>query len=41
MQARQFFGPLKILSVIVLLAMVITAVYVFGISMVHWSGIGV
>jgi hypothetical protein len=41
MQAHRYFGPLKVLSSIVLLIMVVAAVYVFGISLIHWSGIGV
>lgn len=35
------FLPLKILSYVVLFLMIVATVYAFGISLVHWSGIGV
>lgn len=39
--ASGLFLPIKILSYVVLLLMIVAAVYAFGISVVHWSGIGV
>lgn len=34
-------GPLKVLSYVVVLLMVVAVLYVAYISMTHWSGIGV
>lgn len=41
MQAKNFYMPLKILSVIVLLSMAAAVAYAFTISVVYWTGIGV
>jgi hypothetical protein len=36
--SNRMYTPLKFLSYVVLLLMVIAAAYSFGISIVHWSG---
>ena len=41
MQQSKLFAPLKILSYVVLLIMLVSAGYTLAISLVHWSGIGV
>lgn len=41
MRHKPFYGPVKILSFIVLLAMAAAIVYAFSISLLYWSGIGV
>lgn len=38
---RGAFLPLKVLSYVVLLLMIVATAYAAGISIVHWSGIGV
>lgn len=39
--ASGWYLPLKIVSYVVLLLIIVATVYAFGISIVHWSGIGV
>lgn len=41
MNGERFFAPLRIVSFIVLLAMVAAIAYAGWISLTHWSGIGV
>ncbi len=41
MRHKPFYGAVKILSIIVLLAMAAAIVYAFSISLLYWSGIGV
>jgi hypothetical protein len=41
MRHKPFYGSVKILSIIVLLAMAAAIVYAFSISLLYWSGIGV
>lgn len=41
MRHKQFYGPIKILSFIVLSAMAGAIIYAFSISIMYWSGIGV
>lgn len=41
MQHKTFFGPVKILSFIVLSAMAGAIIYAFSISLMYWAGIGV
>lgn len=41
MHGESFFAPLRIVSFVVLLAMLAAIVYAGWISVTHWSGIGV
>lgn len=41
MQQKQLFGPVKILSYIVLSGMAAAIIYAFSIAVRYWSGIGV
>lgn len=41
MQHKSFYGPIKVLSFIVLLAMAAAILYAFAISLMYWAGIGV
>jgi hypothetical protein len=41
MEKRGLYGPLRIVSWVVVLAMAAAIGYAGGISVVHWSGIGV
>jgi hypothetical protein len=41
MKGESFFTPLKIVSFVVLLAMMAAIAYGAWISLTHWSGIGV
>jgi hypothetical protein len=41
MQHKTFYGPIKILSFVVLLGMATAIVYAFSISVLYWTGIGV
>jgi hypothetical protein len=41
MHGEAFFTPLRILSYVVLAAMIVALIYSCWISLAHWSGIGV
>jgi len=41
MRTQAFYGPLRIVSWIVVAAMLGAIGYATGIAIVHWSGIGV
>jgi hypothetical protein len=41
MHGKAFYGPVRIVSFVVLLAMLAAVVYAGWISLTHWSGIGV
>lgn len=41
MRHKQLFGPVKIISFVVLLAMAAAIIYAFSISLMYWTGIGV
>ncbi|WP_284691936.1 hypothetical protein [Pseudomonas oligotrophica] len=41
MQVRKLYGPLKILSVVVLLLMASAMLYAFSMTLIHWTGISV
>lgn len=41
MHGKAFYSPVRILSFVVLLAMLAAALYAGWISLTHWSGIGV
>lgn len=41
MHEEGFFTPLKVVSYVVLVAMVAALVYAAWISLTHWTGIGV
>jgi hypothetical protein len=41
MHGEGFYTPLRIVSFIVLVAMVAAALYAAWISLTHWTGIGV
>ena len=41
MQARKLYGPLKILSVVVLSLMFGAMLYAFTMTLIHWTGINV
>lgn len=41
MQQKQFYGPIKMLSFVVLLAMGGAIAYALVISLKYWNGIGV
>ncbi len=41
MQQKQFYGPLRISSYIVLMLMASGIIYATTISILYWSGIGV
>lgn len=41
MHGEAFFTPLRILSYVVLAAMLVALLYSGWISLTHWSGIGV
>jgi hypothetical protein len=41
MHGESFFTPLRIVSFVVLLAMLAAIIYAGWISLTHWSGIGV
>lgn len=41
MQHKMFYGPIKILSFIVLAGMAVAILYAFSISILYWAGIGV
>lgn len=41
MHGRTFFAPLRVVSFIVLFAMLAAIVYAGWISLTHWSGIGI
>jgi hypothetical protein len=41
MHGEAYFTPLRILSFVVLLAMIAAILYAAWISVTHWSGIGV
>lgn len=41
MQQKKLYTPFKVLSMIVLVAMVGAILYAFSISLMYWNGIGV
>lgn len=41
MHGESFFAPLRIVSFVVLIAMLAAIAYAGWISLTHWSGIGV
>lgn len=41
MQHKTFYGPIKILSFLVLTGMAAAIFYAFSISVLYWAGIGV
>lgn len=41
MQQKKFYGPLRIVSYVVLLLMASGIIYAASISILHWSGISV
>jgi hypothetical protein len=41
MQQKSLYGPLRILSYIILLLMAGAIIYAFSITILHWTGIGV
>lgn len=41
MHGESFFTPLRVVSFVVLLAMLAAILYAAYISLTHWSGIGV
>lgn len=41
MQGESFFTPVRIVSYVVLLAMLAAVIYAAWISLTHWTGIGV
>lgn len=41
MQQEQIFGPIKILSYVVISGMAGAIIYAFSIAVRYWSGIGV
>ncbi len=41
MHGESFFTPLRIVSYVVLLAMLAAVIYAAWISLTHWAGIGV
>lgn len=41
MHGESYFTPLRIVSYIVLMAMLAAVIYAAWISITHWSGIGV
>ncbi len=41
MEPKRLFGPIKILSFVVLLLMGVAIIYAFAIGITYWTGIGV
>ncbi len=41
MQARKLYGPVKLLSFVVLLLMLGAMLYAFSMTLIHWTGINV
>jgi hypothetical protein len=41
MQQKKFYGPLRVVSYVVLLLMASGIVYAASISVLHWTGISV
>lgn len=41
MQLKKLYGPVKIVSHVVLALMVVAVIYAFTVTVLHWAGINV